>query len=59
MIHYKCRDCGEVDAVYVEGVRISWNAHDQQWEIDPNDLALADKRCSDCGSWNVEEYEGE
>ena len=57
MIHYKCRDCGEVDAVYVEGVRISWNAHEQDWDIDHG--PGLDQRCSDCQSWNVEEYEEE
>jgi len=59
MIHYKCKDFGSQDMVYIESIRVTWNARDQQWEIDPNDLALADKRCGDCGSWNVEEYEGE
>ena len=56
-IHYKCKDFGSHDNVYVEAVRVDWNARDQQWDIDPNDLALADKRCSDCQSWNIEESE--
>ena len=59
MIHYKCRDCGEVDAVYVGGLTVTWNAREQWWDIDPNDLAIADKRCGNCQSWNVEEYEEE
>ena len=55
MIHFKCQDCGDVDSVYVECVRISWNRKYQEWDIDPNDKS--DKRCSDCKSWNIEEYE--
>jgi len=59
MIHYKCKDCGDVDLVYVGGLTVTWNAREQWWDIDPNDLAIADKRCSNCQSWNIEEYEDE
>jgi hypothetical protein len=62
-IHYRCKDCGSLDDVYkckdvyIESIRVDWNARDQQWDIDPNALALADKRCGDCQSWNIEEYD--
>ena len=56
-IQYKCKDCGDVDLVYVESVRISWNAQYQDWDIDPN--GKGDKRCSNCKSWNIEEEEEE
>ena len=64
MVHYRCRDCGDVDMVYVDGVRITWNAQEQRWDIDPDGKTLTtliglsvNLRCSDCQSWNVEEYE--
>ena len=59
MIHYRCKDFGSHDNVYIESIRVDWNARDQQWDIDPNDLALADKRCGDCHSWNIQEEEDE
>ena len=55
-IQYKCKDCGDVDLVYVESVRISWNAQYQDWDIDPNGKSL-NQRCSNCKSWNIEEEE--
>jgi hypothetical protein len=57
-ISYKCEDCGDVDSVYVACVRIDWNAHEQDWDIDPNDKA-SNLRCGDCRSWNVFLVEGE
>ena len=60
MISYECKDFGSHDNVYIEAIRVDWNARDQQWVIDPNDLALADKRCGDCNGWNIEKHtEGE
>ena len=56
MIHYRCKDCGDVDMVYVECVRINWNGHEQDWDIDP-DSKTSNQRCSNCHSWNIEEYE--
>jgi hypothetical protein len=53
--HYKCKDCGDVDLVYVECVHITWNPQYQDWDIDPNDKA-SNQRCSGCHSWNIEEY---
>ena len=55
-IQYKCKDCGDVDLVYVESVRISWNAQYQDWDIDPNGKNL-NKSSSNCHSWKIEENE--
>ena len=53
-IYFKCQDCGDIDCVYVESVRIDWNPQYQDWDIDPN--GKSDKRCGNCKSWNIEEY---
>ena len=53
MISFECKDCGKVDAGYVECVRISWNRKYQEWDIDPN--GKGDKRCSHCDSGNIDE----
>ena len=57
-IHYKCKGpgCNDVDLVYASGLTAYWNAQEQEWKIDPNDLALADKGCLGCQSWEIEEY---
>ena len=57
MIHYKCKDFGSHDNVYIESIRVTWNPREQQWEIDTNDLHIAEIRCGDCGGWNIDEYE--
>ena len=57
MIHYECKDFGSQDMVYIESIRVTWNPREQQWEIDTNDLHIAEIRCGDCGGWNIEEYE--
>ena len=55
MISFKCQDCGDIDCVYVESVRIDWNPQYQDWDIDPN--GKSNKRCGNCKSWNIEEHE--
>jgi ribosomal protein L37E len=61
MVHYRCRDCGRVDMVFADGVRIIWCAQEQRWDIDPDGRTQYGRRdnlrCGDCESWNIEECE--
>ena len=56
-IHYRCKDFGSHDNVYIASIRASWDAREQEWHVDWNDVAHAEIRCGDCNGWNIEEIE--